>query len=203
MKFKQIMFAICSLAIAGAAVADTQGPQWQLLAPDQMPAKSQVAPVASLTPSSVALSQTKPAKPPAPAPSRPKLISKPISAKAPSAVPAQKIMAHQAKVPMSKLASIGPARDRYYPGANLVHKRPISVLVNTGSLKHIVTRIAHNHGWYTVEWNSPNDYLWVGKTRITAANLPGVFDKLLSDYPVQAQFYQGNHVLAIEPRTLK
>lgn len=78
----------------------------------------------------------------------------------------------------------------------------MSATVYPGSLKYNITRIAANHGWSTVVWNYPADFNWVGQTHITAHNLQNIFIKLLSNYPLQAQFYHGNHVLVIAPRNL-
>jgi hypothetical protein len=71
-----------------------------------------------------------------------------------------------------------------------------------GSLKYNVVQIANQYGWNNVIWQIPDDYNWVGRTRIKANTLTGLFNKILSNYPLQAQFYQGNHVLVIAPRNL-
>lgn len=75
--------------------------------------------------------------------------------------------------------------------------------VYPGSLKKNIERIAAQFGWAQVVWNVPNDYQWVGQTNIRAENVPGLFTKLLKNYPVQGVFYKGNHILAISPRTLR
>ena len=74
--------------------------------------------------------------------------------------------------------------------------------VHPGSLRLNIQRIAEQHGWHRVIWMLPEDYRWVGETRVTGHGLPGILEKLLASYPVQAEFYQGNHVLVIHPRTI-
>lgn len=69
-----------------------------------------------------------------------------------------------------------------------------------GSLKANITRLAKQNGWSNVVWNSDHDYSWVGNTRIPAQNLPGVLQKVLANYPLQATFYEGNHILVLAPR---
>lgn len=81
--------------------------------------------------------------------------------------------------------------------------RPVVIELYTGSLQENIERIAKQHGWYNVVWDIPNDYQWVGNTRLMADNLQDAFTKVLQGYPVQAVFYQGNHVLLIRPRTLR
>ena len=104
----------------------------------------------------------------------------------------------QAPMPrMSKMSKLGPISRTYSPRV-----RPVTVTMFPGSMRANITRIAKQHGWRTLVWNSVNDYSWVGKTTITAPRLTGVFTKILADYPLQANFFDGNHVLAITPRTL-
>lgn len=79
---------------------------------------------------------------------------------------------------------------------------PVTITLYPGSLEYNIIRIAKNHGWSSVVWNYPADFQWVGLTHITAPSLQAAFIKLLSNYPLQAQFYHGNHVLAIAPRNL-
>lgn len=77
-----------------------------------------------------------------------------------------------------------------------------SAMLYQGSLRHNIIRIAHNYGWDTVVWTAPEDYLWSGYARVTGNSLQELFSKILIKYPLQAQFYSGNHVLAIVPRNL-
>ena len=81
--------------------------------------------------------------------------------------------------------------------------QPVAFYMQTGSLRTNVKRIATRYGWYHVVWGVPNDYDWLGKTRIHGISLADAFAKMLDRYPLQAVFYHGNHVLAIMPRTLK
>jgi hypothetical protein len=78
---------------------------------------------------------------------------------------------------------------------------PMSVTAYPGSLRNNIAHIAGRCGWQTV-WNPPYDYRWYGKTRISGMDLNDVFRKMLVNYPVQAIFYRGNRILAIEPRNL-
>ena len=78
-----------------------------------------------------------------------------------------------------------------------------SVTIYPGSLKSNIERAAHELGWSQVVWNLPNDYRWTGVTVVRAGNLQDLLNQLLRDYPMQAVFYLGNHVLVIQPRTLK
>ena len=83
------------------------------------------------------------------------------------------------------------------------HTHTIPVVMQSGSLKANITRIAKSHGWEQVLWNAPSDYQWIGETQIHAPTLAKSFEKLLADYPIQAVFYRGNHILVIQPRTLR
>lgn len=85
---------------------------------------------------------------------------------------------------------------------NISHQRLITATFYSGSLRDNIVRTAHENGWSTVVWNAPEDYKWIGETRIAAATIQDIFRKLLTNYPLQAQFYNGNHVLAIVPRNL-
>lgn len=77
---------------------------------------------------------------------------------------------------------------------------PIMVQVHTGSLKANVERIVRESGWNTTIWKMPYDYNWIGDVAITANDIQGALTKLLEGYPVQAIFYNANHVVAIVPR---
>lgn len=94
---------------------------------------------------------------------------------------------------------------RFTPPARPYHGKKISqysAVMLPGSLKYNVVQIANQYGWNNVIWQMPDDYTWVGRTRINASSLSSLFNKILSNYPLQAQFYQGNHVLVIAPRNL-
>lgn len=77
-----------------------------------------------------------------------------------------------------------------------------SSTVFPGSLRENITRIARSHGWPQVVWQAPYDYKWTGTTQIQAGNLPELLSHVLAEYPLQAIFYEGNHVLLIAPRTI-
>ena len=83
------------------------------------------------------------------------------------------------------------------------YRRLTRAIINSGSLRWNVIRLAHHYGWREVVWNAPTDYRWVGRTAITGNSVTQVMATLLHDYPLQAVFYQGNHVLEIRPRTLR
>ena len=79
----------------------------------------------------------------------------------------------------------------------------VVMTVMPGSLKGNIQRMAKKAGWPTFVWAVNGDYTWVGKTKMHAQSFAGIMQQLLKDYPVQANFYQGNKVLAIVPRTLR
>lgn len=79
-------------------------------------------------------------------------------------------------------------------------ERPVSYTLRTGSLKYNITKMVRQSGWGTLVWNVPNDYRWVGNIEISATSIQGALDQLLAPYPVQAVFYDTNHVIDIEPR---
>ncbi len=92
------------------------------------------------------------------------------------------------------------------PVQPMVRTVPVPFLQATvypGSLKKNIEHIAGKYGWAQVVWNVPNDYQWVGQTTIRANDVPGLLTQLLKNYPVQAVFYKGNHILAISQRTLR
>ena len=77
-----------------------------------------------------------------------------------------------------------------------------TVTLTRGSLKATIIRLAKQFGWKIVVWHVPNDYTWVGNVTVHGKDLPDIFNQILTNYPVQAVFYQGNHVLLVIPRTL-
>jgi LEA14-like dessication related protein len=79
----------------------------------------------------------------------------------------------------------------------------VGVVMENGSMQSNIGRIAKNNGWSRVVWKGTKDYNWVGQTRVVGLSFVDVMGKILKDYPLQAVFYQGNHVLVIQPRTLK
>ena len=119
--------------------------------------------------------------------------------------------AHMPTAPMPKFNFFMPQRSL------LIHHKPIEkndrhhgthtrlhyVTLYPGSLKNNLVRIARAYGWKHIIWKSQEDYHWIGKIRVAANNLPDILRKLLKEYPLQADFYDGNHVLVIQPRTLQ
>lgn len=82
------------------------------------------------------------------------------------------------------------------------HDHQVVAVLHTGSLKENLTHVAKQYGWQQVVWDLPNDYNWVGNTQIRTKSLQKLFEHILSRYPVQAAFYQGNHVLVFRSRTV-
>lgn len=77
------------------------------------------------------------------------------------------------------------------------------VIFTPGSLKTNIERVAHKFHWNKVIWRSPNDYRWAAYTKIRGDNLKDILRIVLVNYPLQAMFFEGNHVLVIQPRTLR
>ena len=77
------------------------------------------------------------------------------------------------------------------------------VMLYPGSLKANIIRLARDTGWKHIIWQSDDDFHWIGKVRVAAKNLPDILNNILKDYPLQANFYTGNHVLVIIPRTIQ
>jgi len=96
-------------------------------------------------------------------------------------------------------ASLSPRNNGAYEKLGTPAPAPVFVIY-PGSLKKNVTRLANEFGWKHVVWNAKYDYQWIGTTRITANSLNEILNRILKRYPLQAVFYQGNHILAIEPR---
>ncbi|MCH9770779.1 MAG: toxin co-regulated pilus biosynthesis Q family protein [Gammaproteobacteria bacterium] len=86
---------------------------------------------------------------------------------------------------------------------NYFVRREMFAVMQTGSMRMNIQRLAKIYGWPTVVWSLPNDYNWLGKTRVHANSLPSLLRHILTGYPLQAVFYQGNHILVIKPRTLQ
>ncbi|MBB72628.1 MAG: hypothetical protein CMF50_09550 [Legionellales bacterium] len=80
-------------------------------------------------------------------------------------------------------------------------KPPIEIAIRPGSLRENVNRVVRRGGeGYRVIWELPNDYNWVGRETMTGYDTKEVLAKLLQPYPVQAVFYQENHIIAIKQR---
>lgn len=69
-----------------------------------------------------------------------------------------------------------------------------------GALRAQLTAIAHQWGWSQVVWQVGHDYQWYGHVQFKSNTVYALFSKLLAPYPIQAVFYQGNHVLVFVPR---
>lgn len=78
--------------------------------------------------------------------------------------------------------------------------KPMVVSVRTGSLKDNVEKITRQGGWHNLVWRPNYDFKWLGNVTITGRNIQDVLAKLLEPYPLQAVFYESNHVVAIVPR---
>ncbi len=72
----------------------------------------------------------------------------------------------------------------------------------SGSLKENITALANQCGWHTVVWEPEFDYQWVGITHFHHQDIKQILGRVLSDFPLQATFYTGNHVLVISSRAL-
>ncbi len=81
------------------------------------------------------------------------------------------------------------------------HAAPVQVTLVPGSLRANIERIGRQAGWKKVVWNSPDDFKWATYTKVKQDRLQDVLRMILADYPLQAIFYEGNHVLEIRPRT--
>ncbi len=78
--------------------------------------------------------------------------------------------------------------------------KPMVVTVRTGSLKVNVEKIARQGGWHSLVWRPNYDFQWLGNVTITGRNVQDVMAKLLEPYPLQAVFFEANHVVAVVPR---
>jgi hypothetical protein len=115
--------------------------------------------------------------------------------------------AHMPNAPMPKfnLFSASPSfLKQTSQRRNRHHLKHINyVTLYPGSLKSNIVRISRAYGWKHIIWTSGDDYHWIGKIRVAANNLPYILGKILKEYPLQADFYDGNHVLVIKPRTIQ
>lgn len=71
-----------------------------------------------------------------------------------------------------------------------------------GSLKENIVHLAKQLGWSTVIWQPSYDYQWVGISHFSQKNLKEILNEVLEHFPLQAIFYEGNHVLVITPRNI-
>lgn len=80
--------------------------------------------------------------------------------------------------------------------------KPFFVMIKGDSLRLAMTDAAHKAGWKQVVWRASMDYRWYGSEKIVGQDLADVFKKLLRHYPLQAVFYQANHVLVIHTTSI-
>lgn len=85
--------------------------------------------------------------------------------------------------------------------ASPTHSLP-SLTFYSGSLRENIQRVAKECGWDVVVWKTSYDYNWIGTTHFADTHLPIILHKVLDGYPLQAIFYQGNHILVIAPRNI-
>lgn len=78
----------------------------------------------------------------------------------------------------------------------------VTVTLTPGSLLENIEQIARENGWTRVVWKNKKDYSWTSQTQITGESFADIMGKIMKNYPLQAVFYQGNHVLVIQPRTI-
>jgi len=78
----------------------------------------------------------------------------------------------------------------------------VTVNLTAGSLLSNIEQIARENGWTRVIWTNKKDYSWSSDTRVTGTSFEEIMGKIMKGYPLQAVFYQGNHVLVIQPRTI-
>jgi hypothetical protein len=120
------------------------------------------------------------------------------------ATPAYKAATPRVNAPCQQVDMIygkGPLVPTPCPSAaTVLGQRPVIYQVHTGSLKANVERMVAKSGWGQVVWDVPNDYHWIGNVTITSTSIQSALDQLLSQYPVQAVFYDTNRVVNIVPR---
>ncbi len=83
------------------------------------------------------------------------------------------------------------------------NSQAIRFTMKPGSLRKNITALAKQHGWKNVIWKPSHDFSWKGRTTIKASTLLAAMNDVLNDYPLQARFYHGNHILVIVTRNLK
>ncbi len=81
------------------------------------------------------------------------------------------------------------------------HKH-VSTMFYSGSLRSNLKRLAADYGWHDMVWLPTHDYQWHGTVKVTGRSFDDVLTNVLKDYPLQAQFYDGNHILVVAERTL-
>lgn len=111
-----------------------------------------------------------------------------------------------ATIPALPKASLPTPAIRNYvksgPLPNLTMPQRSNYSFAPGSLKENIIHLAKQLGWPTVVWQLPYDYQWVGSTHFHKTNIKAILQSVLQNFPLQAVFYEGNHVLVIEPRNI-
>jgi hypothetical protein len=74
------------------------------------------------------------------------------------------------------------------------------VRLHSGSLRENVIHIVEKSRWGHVVWTLPFDYKWIGDITLKGPDVQDILAQLLRPYPVQAVFYDKNHVVAIVAR---
>lgn len=119
-----------------------------------------------------------------------------IELKAASPPPPQHELTHRENAHVKYIRANAPPSPRHLA-------YPDRVAIYSGSLRANIQRIVSSYGWQHVAWDVPDDYRWVGTTYIPRIQLAAVLNIILKNYPLQAVLYQGNGVVAIQPRTLR
>ena len=95
----------------------------------------------------------------------------------------------------------------YHYSANTAPKPMMLVRFQQSSLRANIQLLAQNcrHPWKVI-WKTPYDYHWITDSKsnpvIKGHNIKSIIGQTLIDYPLQAVFYRGNHVLVIQQRAL-
>ncbi len=84
----------------------------------------------------------------------------------------------------------------------IVKKSLLKYEIKQGSLHDNIVNILHQSPWGELVWQAPVDYRFIGHEIIMASNIQDILKKLLSHYPLQAVFYNKNHVVVIRTRKL-
>lgn len=118
-------------------------------------------------------------------------------------------IAHAETAPLKETASSAsatPAKPSQPTknSANQTAWRPQALFTfSEGSLKKNIEQAAEQFGWNKIVWQPKQDYQWVGETQISATSFSNLLTKVLENYPLQAVFYKGNHVLVITSRNIR
>lgn len=81
--------------------------------------------------------------------------------------------------------------------ASLGRPAAVYAISVSGSLKENLERIMDRYHWKVI-WKVPYDYNFDG--RVTGSSLPGVIEKLLQPFPLQARMYMSNRTMTVITR---